>query len=99
MIELTDRLSRLVVRANDIHDSTQLAALNELYGLPNRLMRSRLRSALNDAVVPLGCLHQASAFPYAVADRLLAVNILAGLRGQNCDPAWSRLSTRQYYGR
>ena len=61
----------------------ELAAVNVVDRLPNRLVRAALRAALDDLFVLVRSVDQLPAFPNVLADRLLDVDILAGLHRGN----------------
>ncbi len=84
-VELTDPHPRLVAGADDVQNLPELAAMNVFNRFAQRLVRPRLRTTLDDSIVVIGSVRKLPAFPHAVADRLLAVHVFAGLGGQDAD--------------
>src|SRR5262245_10843732 len=79
--DLADARPQLVAQAAGQGDLAQLAGVDEGDGVAQTLLATALRAGLANAVEFAGGLDDAAAFADVVADRLLDVNVLAGLHG------------------
>ena len=79
VLDVADGRPRIVAEAaRDLH-LAELPVLEELHRFPEALERAALRPGLADLVVLPGGLDDLAPFPDVVADRLLDVDVLAGL--------------------
>src|SRR5262249_53261190 len=80
-VHLADAAPRLVAQAAGQRDLAELALVEEVHGRARAGHAAAVGAGLTDAVVPAGRLDDPPALADVVADRLLDVNVLAGLDG------------------
>ena len=75
----SNRWTLFVADGAGVIDATDPPATHEFHGFDHTRIRARLHSRLADALVVPSGLHQATAFPDVVTDRLLDVDIFTRL--------------------